>query len=137
MVFGTIAFTTKPGFYLFQVNNRNTKNTRARCKTFVKLTIMTSERRQWHRSGFFDVNFQQLLHIHLVSHWWLWESNCWLSRTVERNLFEPGHSSPFTDWQIWIKIIVTESISGFWRKWKKKKILGITSKYGYNFNSPK
>ena len=46
MVFGTIAFTTPPGFYLLQVNNRNTGNTRARCKMCVKLTIMTPERRQ-------------------------------------------------------------------------------------------
>ena len=46
MGFGTIAFTTPPGFYLFQVNNRNTRNTRAKCKMCVKVTIMTPERRQ-------------------------------------------------------------------------------------------
>ena len=57
MAFGTIAFTTQPGFYLFQVNNRNTKTTRARCEIGVKLTIMTPKRRQWHRSGVFVVNF--------------------------------------------------------------------------------
>ena len=43
MVFGTVAFTTQLGFCLFQVNNRNTKNTRARCEMCVKLTIMTPE----------------------------------------------------------------------------------------------
>ena len=57
MVFGTVAFTTQLGFCLFQVNNRNTKNTRARCEMCVKLTIMTPEWRQWHCSGVFIVNF--------------------------------------------------------------------------------
>ena len=57
MVFGTIAFTTQPGFCLFQVSNRNTKNTKARCEIYVKLTIMKPERRQGHRSSVFIVNF--------------------------------------------------------------------------------
>ena len=43
MVFGTIVFTTWTGFCLFQADNRNTKNTRARCEICVKLTIMTPE----------------------------------------------------------------------------------------------
>ena len=28
---GTVTLTTQPGFYQFQVNNRNTKNTESRC----------------------------------------------------------------------------------------------------------
>ena len=31
-LFGTMAFSTQPGFYLNKVNNRSTKNTRARRK---------------------------------------------------------------------------------------------------------
>ena len=46
MGFGTVALTTQPGFSLFQVNNRNTKNTRARYEMCVKLTVMTPEQRQ-------------------------------------------------------------------------------------------
>ena len=30
------------------------------------LTIKTPERRQWRRSGFFTVNFEQIAHIALV-----------------------------------------------------------------------
>ena len=48
MVFGTMAFTIQPGFYLFQVRYRNTKSTRARCKIYMKLTVMTPKR---HVSG--------------------------------------------------------------------------------------
>ena len=44
--FGTVTLTTQPEFYLFKVNNRSTKNTRARYEMCLKLTITTPERRQ-------------------------------------------------------------------------------------------
>ena len=48
---------------MFQVNNRNT---RTRCEISSKLTIKTPERRQWHRSGMFIVNFVHISHLVLV-----------------------------------------------------------------------
>ena len=45
------------------VNNRKTRN---RCEICSKLTIKTSERRQWHRSGAFIVNFEHISHFFLV-----------------------------------------------------------------------
>ena len=39
--FGTVFLTTQPEFYMFKVNNRNTKNTRARCQICLKLTLRT------------------------------------------------------------------------------------------------
>ena len=41
--FGTVALTTYPGFYLINVTNRNTKNTKARCQMSLKLTVRTPE----------------------------------------------------------------------------------------------
>ena len=44
-----MVFRTKTnllGFCLFQANNRNITNTRARCETCVKLTTMTPEQHQ-------------------------------------------------------------------------------------------
>ena len=35
--FRAVTLTTQPGFYLFQVNNRTTKNTKARCDMCLKL----------------------------------------------------------------------------------------------------
>ena len=52
------------GIYLLKVNNGNT---RPMCKTCSKLAIKTPERRQWRRSCVFVVNFEQILHIVLVS----------------------------------------------------------------------
>ena len=49
--------------YLLKVNNRNT---RTRCEKYSKLTIKTPERRQWHCSGIFIVNFKHNLHPVLV-----------------------------------------------------------------------
>ena len=51
------------GIYLLKVNNRNTGT---RCEICSKLTIKTPERRQWHRSGVFTVNFKHILHLVLV-----------------------------------------------------------------------
>ena len=51
------------GNYMFKVNNKNAK---ARCEIFSKLTIKTSKRRDWRRSGFFNVNFENILHLVLV-----------------------------------------------------------------------
>ena len=42
------------GIYLLKVNNRKTST---RCKICSKLTLKTPERRYWHRSGVFAVNF--------------------------------------------------------------------------------
>ena len=49
--------------YLFKVNNRNT---RKRCETCSKLTIKTTERRQWSCSGVFIVNFEYIWHLFLL-----------------------------------------------------------------------
>ena len=46
-----MALTRQSGFYLFKVNNRNIKNTRARCEMCLKLTVSTPEQRQRHHSG--------------------------------------------------------------------------------------
>ena len=55
--FGTVALSTQPGFYLFKVINRNTKNTGAGCELRLKLTVSTPGRRQLYRSSIFIVNF--------------------------------------------------------------------------------
>ena len=41
-----MTLTNLPDFYLFKVNNRNTKNTREKCEICLKLTVRTPERRQ-------------------------------------------------------------------------------------------
>ena len=46
------------GNYMFKVSNRNT---RTRYEVCSKLTIKTPERRQWHRSGVFILNFEHIL----------------------------------------------------------------------------
>ena len=51
------------GIYLVKVNNRNT---RTRCEICSKLTLKTSERRQWRHFGFFIVNFEHISHLVLV-----------------------------------------------------------------------
>ena len=60
-------FLTKPhnlpGIYLLKVNNRNT---RTRCEICSKLTIKIPERRHWHRSGIFIVNFEHISHLVLL-----------------------------------------------------------------------
>ena len=52
--FERVALTIQPGFYLFKVNNRSTKNTRAKCEMCLKLIVETPER-QWYHSGVFIV----------------------------------------------------------------------------------
>ena len=47
--------------YLFKVNNRNT---RKRCEIYSKLAIKTPERRQWHRSDVFIVNFEHVSYLY-------------------------------------------------------------------------
>ena len=49
--------------YLLKVNNRNTRTRSGIC---LKLTIKTQERRHWHRSGIFMVNFEHISHLVLV-----------------------------------------------------------------------
>ena len=51
------------GTYMFKVNNRNTK---ARCKICLKLTIKTPEWRQWRRSGVYIVNFKHISRLVLL-----------------------------------------------------------------------
>ena len=51
------------GVYLLKVNNRNT---RTRCEICSKLTINTTERRQWRRSGVLILNFEHISHLVLV-----------------------------------------------------------------------
>ena len=46
--------------YLFKVNNRNT---RTRSEICSRLAIKIPERRQWHRSGIFIVNFEHISHL--------------------------------------------------------------------------
>ena len=55
-----------PGIYLFKANNGNTKIIHKICS---KLTIKTSERRLWRRSGVLIVNFEQISHFALVFSW--------------------------------------------------------------------
>ena len=51
------------GYYMFKVNNRNS---RTRCEICSKLTIKTPERRHCRRSGVFIVNFEHISHLVLV-----------------------------------------------------------------------
>ena len=51
------------GIYLLKVNNRN----RTRCEICSKLTIKIPERRHWHRSGIFIVNFEHFTPCSSVS----------------------------------------------------------------------
>ena len=55
--------TPSYNIYLFKVNN---KNTREMCEIRSKLTIKTSERLHWRRSGVFIVNFEHILDLFLV-----------------------------------------------------------------------
>ena len=57
---------SKPGIYLFKVNNRNNRIIREVCS---KLTIKTLERPQWRSSGVFIANFEQTSHIVPVFPW--------------------------------------------------------------------
>ena len=54
---------TPAGNYMFKVNYRNT---RTRCEICSKLTIKTSERHHWRRSGVFIVNSKHISHLVLV-----------------------------------------------------------------------
>ena len=63
------------GNYMFKVNNRNT---RPRCEICSKLTIKTPKRYHLGRSGVFIVNFEQISHLVLVFHFWLWAGKCHL-----------------------------------------------------------
>ena len=48
---------------MFKVNNRNT---RTKCNICSKLTIKTSDRCHWRRSGVFIVNFEHISFLVLV-----------------------------------------------------------------------
>ena len=59
--FGTVIPTTPLGLYLFKVNDRNIKNTRARCEMCLKIIVRTPD-----INLVSIVNFQQILDIQLV-----------------------------------------------------------------------
>ena len=48
------------GIYLLKFNNRNTRTS---CEICSKLTLKTSEKRQWRRFGVFFVNFEHISHL--------------------------------------------------------------------------
>ena len=58
--------TTQAGFYLFEVNNKSDKNTRARCEMCLKLTVRAPEpllltfSSFTHSSGVFIGDFEQV-----------------------------------------------------------------------------
>ena len=45
-LFGSVTLTSQPGFYLFKVNNMNSKNTRTKREMCLKLTVKTPKQRQ-------------------------------------------------------------------------------------------
>ena len=51
-------------YYMFKVNDRNTRTRREICS---KLTIKIPERSQWRRSGIFIVNFEHISHLVLLT----------------------------------------------------------------------
>ena len=60
---GIIIIINPTNIYLFKLNNRNT---RKRCEICSKLTIKTTARRPWRRSGVFIVNFKYIPHLFLL-----------------------------------------------------------------------
>ena len=62
-MWGTLLTHFPAGNYMFKVYSRNTRTT---CEVCFKLTVKTSERHHWCRSGVFSVNFEHILHIVLV-----------------------------------------------------------------------
>ena len=60
MAFGTKNYTFPVGNHMFKVNN---KNTGTRCEICSKLTIKTTERREWRRSGVFIANFEHISYL--------------------------------------------------------------------------
>ena len=103
-----------------------------------KMTIMTPEQCQWHRSSVFVVNFYR---FYPYIWWSIGDFKKVNTGSVDEFLLHlhtsisPPNYSSFTDWQIRIKVIFTRSITGLWWKWKKGQLLGITSKSGYNFDT--
>ena len=61
--------------YLFKVNN---ENTRTMCGIFSKLTINTTEQRQWLRFGFLWITLNRFLTLFWFFYCWLWTSICQL-----------------------------------------------------------
>ena len=62
--FNFLTRDNQASIYLFNVNNGNISTM---CEICSKLTIKTSERCQWRRSSVFNVSFEQVSHIFLVS----------------------------------------------------------------------
>ena len=66
-------------FYLAEmlhVNEDQCFNVNLSTKVYICLilSIMTTQSRHWHHSGFFKINFDQILHIAVVFNCWLWAS---------------------------------------------------------------
>ena len=61
------------GISLFNANNESIKTM---CEICSKSTIKTPEQRRWRRSCIFTVNFEQILHIFLVSPLLSWTRKC-------------------------------------------------------------
>ena len=52
--------------YKFTYSKVNNRSTRTSCEICSKLSLKTTERRQWHRSGVFIVNFKHISNLVLV-----------------------------------------------------------------------
>ena len=89
--------------YLLKFNN---KNSRKMCEIFWKLTIKTTQRRQWRCSGVFIVNFKHILHLFVMfllltlSKQILAEYNVnssYLAHSSQCNITSPPENSWFSD----------------------------------------
>ena len=64
LVWRQVTSLVPAGNDMFKINNRNTSK---RCEIILKLTIKTQEWRHWRRSDVFNVNFEHISHLVLVS----------------------------------------------------------------------
>ena len=97
--------TNPAAISLLKVNNGNTKT---RCEIYSKLTIKTSERDNWRRSGAFIVNLEHISHLALVflllnlnmqspawktisstqpQRWYFWNESQWRWHNLVFNLY--------------------------------------------------
>ena len=74
LYYNIIFILLSAGIYLFIAYNRNTRAIR---EILWKLTIKTSERRKWHRSGVV-VSFERISYNDLMFPLLLWTNKCWL-----------------------------------------------------------
>ena len=95
------------GIYLLKVDNRNT---RTRCKVCSKLTIKTSERRHWLRSGFFIVNFEYISHLVVAFLLPVGLREFFINvyiQTRQKILVKPSIQNFIRTWGIWGSYLVT------------------------------